>query len=125
MVSRRFITQYRKQLGVASEQLQLVTQNLLSITETRGPEHFLADATLYLEYFSIIAIAWQWLLQGIAVQRALGKGVPKKDTNFYQGKLAVMQYFFAYELPKTLGLATRLMQADGLTVDTQTELFND
>ncbi len=34
-------------------------------------EEFLADATLYLEFFGIIAMAWQWLIQGMAAQKAL------------------------------------------------------
>ena len=116
---------FAQQLSDASTQLQQVTQNLLSIAETRGPEHFLADATLYLEYFSIITIAWQWLLQGIAVQKALNNGVKKKDKDYYQGKIVTLKYFFGYELIKTLALAKRLMEGDGLTVEMTTELFND
>ena len=93
--------------------------------EKKGAEHFLADATLYLDFFGIVAIGWQWLLQGIAVQKALSNGAKKKDLNFYQGKMFALRFFFGYELPKTLGLAERLKQADGLTVDMRTELFND
>lgn len=116
---------FAQQLNDASLQLQQVTQNLLYIAETQGNEHFLADATLYLEYFSTIAIAWQWLLQGVAVQKALNKGAKKKDTDYYRGKMMTLKYFFSYELPKTLALANRLMEGDGLTVEMTTELFND
>ena len=49
------------------------------VARQQGPEAFLADATLYLEFFGIITIAWQWLLQGIAVQKALNNGAAKKD----------------------------------------------
>jgi butyryl-CoA dehydrogenase len=105
--------------------LQEVTGHLLKIAQEKGPEYFLADATLYLEFFGIVAVAWQWLLQGIAAQDALGDDVNKKDLNFYHGKMAALRYFFGYELPKTSGLSQRLMQADGLTVDMGTELFND
>ena len=38
---------------------------------TKGPEMFLADATLYLEFFGIIAIAWQWLIQATVAKKAL------------------------------------------------------
>jgi butyryl-CoA dehydrogenase len=85
----------------------------------------LADATLYLEFFGIITIAWQWLLQGIAVQQALNNGAGKKDLNFYEGKMFTLRYFFAYELPNTLGLAERLVDIDAITVAMQTEHFND
>ena len=105
--------------------LQEVTRHLISIAGQDGPEAFLADATLYLEYFGIITIAWQWLLQGLAVQKALNNGAKKKDQNFYDGKMFTLRYFFGYELPKTLGLAKRLMDADPLTVEIQQEHFND
>jgi len=114
-----------KQLKDASANLQEVTKHLLEIAQKKGAEHFLADATLYLELFGIVAIGWQWLLQGIAVQKALMNGAKKKDLNFYDGKMFALRYYFGYELPKILGLAQRLKQADGLTVDMRTELFND
>jgi butyryl-CoA dehydrogenase len=97
----------------------------LEIAQGQGPEYFLADATLYLEFFGIVAVAWQWLLQSIAIQKALNDGAKKKDLNFYHGKMITMQFFFEYELPKTLGLTARLMRTDGLTVEMRTELFND
>ena len=105
--------------------LQDVTQHLVSIAQQQGPEAFLADATLYLEFFSIVTIAWQWLLQGVAVQKALNNGAKKTDQNFYRGKMFTLRYFFAYELPKTLGLARRLLDEDSLTVEMQTDFFND
>jgi hypothetical protein len=36
-----------------------------------------------------------------------------------------LRYFFAYEIPKTLGLAKRLLDDDRLTVEMQTDFFND
>jgi butyryl-CoA dehydrogenase len=114
-----------QQLDAALVKLQEVTQHLLKIDRKQGPEHFLADATLYLEFFGIIAIAWQWLLQGISIQTALNNECSKTDFNFYQGKMFTLRYFFGYELPKTEGLAKRLMAGDGLTVEMENEFFND
>ena len=112
-------------LNTTLTDLQDVTQHLIQIAQQQGPEAFLADATLYLEFFSIVTIAWQWLQQGVAVQKALQNGVKKKDHNFYQGKLFALRFFFAYELPKTLGLARRLLDDDRLTVEMQSDYFND
>ena len=112
-------------LADALNELKGVTNHLMSIAQKKGPEYFLADATLYLELFGIITIAWQWLLQGIAIQRALHGGPTKTDLRFYQGKIYVLRYFFAYELPKFHGLVERLMDGDGLTVEMSTELFVD
>ena len=80
---------------------------------------------MYLEYFGIICIAWQWLLQGVSIHKALAGKVKKKDERFYRGKVATLQYFFEYELPKTLGLEARLRKNDGLTVSLTAEMFND
>ena len=114
-----------QQLRNALTSLQAITKHLLEIAQKQNPEYFLADATLYLELFGIVAIAWQWLLQGIAVQKALKDGAKKKDHDFYHGKMFALRYFYGYELPKTLGLTERLKQADGMTVDMRTAFFND
>ena len=121
----KVLDKYAAALNQALTKLQEVTQHLISIARQQGPEAFLADATLYLELFSYIAIGWQWLLQGVAVQRALQGNTGKKDFDFYQGKMFTLRYFFAYELPKTLGLAKRLRDDDRLTVEMQTNFFND
>ena len=116
---------FANDLNTTLTDLQDVTQHLVTLAQQQGPEAFLADATLYLELFSIVTIAWQWLLQGIAVQKALQNGAKKADQNFYQGKMFALRYFFSYELPKTLGLVRRLMDDDRPTLEMQTDFFND
>ncbi|MBU3918248.1 acyl-CoA dehydrogenase, partial [bacterium] len=102
-----------------------VTGHLLKIAGEKGPEIFLADATLYLELFGIITISWQWLLQGIKAIEAMEGGVSKADESFYKGKLFTLRFFFGYELPKIEGLANRLMDSDYLTVEMETGFFSD
>jgi alkylation response protein AidB-like acyl-CoA dehydrogenase len=119
------LDKYAAELNQVLTNLQKVTYHLISVAQKQGPEAFLADATLYLEFFSHVTIGWQWLLQGIAVQKALDGGARKKDFDFYQGKMFTLRYFFAYELPKTQGLAKRLLDDDPLTVEMQTIFFND
>ncbi len=121
----KVLEKFAHELNESLTKLQEVTQHLIALAGQDGPEAFLADATLYLEFFGIITIAWQWLLQGIAVQKALNNGAGKKDLDFYEGKLFTLRYFFGYELPKTQGLVKRLMDDDRLTVEMQTEHFND
>ena len=112
-------------LAAALEQLQEVTGRLAGVAMEGKVDIFLADATLYLEYTGIITIAWQWLLQATASETALAKGASESDRNFYLGKRATCQYFFRYELPKTAGLAARLLEADGLTATMNSTLFED
>jgi butyryl-CoA dehydrogenase len=105
--------------------LEKVTAHQFGIAAKQGPEMFLADATVYLEFFGIIAIAWQWLRQATVAQKALAHGPGEADANFYQGKLAAFRYFFGYELPKIQGLSDRLLHGDGLTVTMKNEYFED
>jgi len=51
------------------EKLTKVTLHLIGLAQSKGPEVFLADSTLYLEFFGIISIAWQWLLQAPTSKR--------------------------------------------------------
>jgi alkylation response protein AidB-like acyl-CoA dehydrogenase len=117
---------YAESLEDAVEQLKEITQGLTGLALEGKIEVFLADATLYLEMFGIIAIAWQWLLQAIVAKKALEEKRPQQEVDFYQGKLFAFRYFFEYELPKAQGLAARLKNSgDALTVNMKSEYFTD
>ena len=113
------------QLSGFLEQLKQVTVHLDGIQQDLGVEHALADATLYLELFGIIAVAWQWLIQAVVISKALDGKPPEAERNFYQGKFHTFRYFFGYELPKAEGLINRLMHTDGMTVQMKKEWFSD
>jgi len=116
---------YVQKLKQALETLQQVTAYLMGVQKKEAPEVFLADATLYLEFFGIISVAWQWLLQATAVIKGVGNSPSAAEANFYNGKLFAFRFFFEYELPKIQGMAPRLMHADGLTVEITPDLFSD
>ena len=116
---------YADRLQLAMDRLQEVTMHLVGFAMKGEIELFLADATLYLEFFGIITISWQWLLQGVAAQKGLKASPTEGDARFYQGKLMTLKYFFHYELPKTQGLAARLMEADGLTIEMNESFFTE
>ena len=65
-------------------------------------EEMLRHSADYLRAFSILAVAWQWLLQAAAAQEGLRRDPGWAD--FYQGKLRAAQYFLATELPEALRL---------------------
>lgn len=109
-------------LGKALERVQKVTGHLLKLA-SQNVEVFLADATLYLEFFGLVTIAWQWLRQAIQAQKALAHTVSEGDRNFYQGKIATAHYFFEYELVKTISLSERLTSSDRTTIEMQAEWF--
>ncbi len=116
---------YSRQLADALKRLKEVTDHLLGLAIQGQIDLFLADATLYIECFGIISVAWQWLVQAGCVRQALAKGPAEDDVNFYQGKLYAFRYFFGYELPKIEGLVIKLLNSDGLTVEMKEDFFND
>ena len=116
---------YARQLAGFLEKLKQVTFHLGGVQKERGIEHALADASLYLELFGIIAVAWQWLIQAIVIIRALKGELSQAEKDFYQGKFHTFRYFFCYELPKAEGFVNRLMHTDGMTVLMKKEWFSD
>lgn len=116
---------YAGKLENALKKIEKITLHLISVAQTKGPEAYLADATLYLELFGIVTVAWQWLKQATAASNACSRTKSNKEKNFYQGKLFAFKYFFEYELPKIVGRAQRLMSEDFLTVEMKPEHFMD
>ena len=110
-----------EKLQAALSQLDNVTHHLLGQIAD-NPEAGLADATLYLEFFGIVTIAWQWLRQATVARQAMEKA-HTDDRDFYAGKLAAARYFYEYELVKTESLARRLLSEDRVTVEMKRELF--
>ena len=88
------LAEHASSLGGALERLRAATDAAWS---TGVPEEALANATPYLQAFGHVVLAWVWLDLAITCQGALAAG---RDTDFHQGKLHAMRYFFRYELPK-------------------------
>lgn len=80
----------------------------------------LANASLYLEAFGHMAVAWIWLQQAL-VATAAGDG--GADAGFYHGKLQACRYFFRWELPKVDQQLDLLASIDTTTLDMQDAWF--
>lgn len=98
------------------KKISSTSAHLLSIESRGGKEIFLSDATLYMELFGIVNVAWQWLKQSVVAQHCLDRGsVSEQDKTFYRSKIETMQYYFHYEVVKTKGLHERLNDETALT----------
>ncbi len=115
---------YAEKLGAAAQKFQEVTMKLMGLAQTEKPEVFLADATLYLENAGILAIAWQWMKQALVIEQKLAENPQAEELKFYKGKQAAFEFYFEYELPKSIGLTKRLMSDYRLTLDLDTEYLN-
>ena len=103
---------------------QQVLQSLMGFAMKGDYQRFLADATPFMEFFSTIVQSWLWLNIGLEAQNALVMGNKDYSSEFYESKIHAMEFYFKYELPKTLGLAEILMDNEkALTIGTDKEVF--
>ncbi|RYC68749.1 MULTISPECIES: acyl-CoA dehydrogenase [Spirosoma] len=114
---------YGDQLAGELKRTQDVFVSLMPHAMKGDTERYLADATLFLELFGIVVVAWQWLKQAVVARQALLTKNPEgDDLAFYEGKIHTMKFYFHYEVPKTLGLAQRLKDPEVLTIVSEKEL---
>jgi alkylation response protein AidB-like acyl-CoA dehydrogenase len=66
-------------------------------------EDMMLHSVDYLDLFSTVVIAWQWLLQAAVAKEALAAG--RGPASFYEGKLCAAEYFVQTELPRIDHLA--------------------
>ena len=98
------------QLEAQWDRLEAVTATLHGAGDTNRT---LANASVYLEAFGHIVVAWVWLEQALVAGRSMNGG---NDDDFYQGKLAACRYFFAFELPKVGPMLDLLASLDDTTL---------
>lgn len=103
--------------------LDSVTARLLAVIR-ENPDLGLANATVYLDLFGRVTLAWIWARQAAIAARALEQaGVPDSDVAFYQGKLQAARYFFRWELPEAKAQADLLLALDSTTLEMQDAWF--
>lgn len=113
---------HARALGAALARLIDVTKQLWAAGD---PAVTLANASVYLEAFGHVVLAWIWLEQARVARAALAEPThaPGDDADFYRGKLAACAYFFAWELPKTSAQFDLLASLDRTTLDMQDAWF--
>jgi alkylation response protein AidB-like acyl-CoA dehydrogenase len=84
-------------LGTALE----LTAHLGSLGLAGDIDGMLLHSADYLELFSIVAVAWQWMAHAAAAKEARKPG----SEAFYAGKLAAARYWIHTELPRVQQLA--------------------
>ena len=88
-------------------------------------ERFLSDATIFMEYFSIHILSWQWLTMATAARQALVTGEMRQSKHFYEGQINTMKFYFKYELAKTSGLKEVLLSEEVLTIAKKDEAVEE
>jgi butyryl-CoA dehydrogenase len=116
--------------GRSLPQLQEILQSLIGLARKEDPRVFLADATVFLDYFGLHVIGWMWLKQAVAAQRVLDRGatvggpaIGPDDQNFYNGKIQTARYFFTYVFSRAAGMRRTLEADSRITLETAPELL--
>jgi butyryl-CoA dehydrogenase len=103
----------------AMVRLAEVLAHLQQFASAGKVELYMADANLFMELASITVVSWQWLKQGVVAQQKLAE----RDDDFYFSKMETMKFYYRYELPKTISLASSLMNMDIVTVKGDREVL--
>jgi butyryl-CoA dehydrogenase len=111
------LREHGAELTDAAGRLVATTRRLGDATK-RDVERGLANASVYLDAFGHLVVAWMWLRQAAAAARALG-GASTADRDFYRGKLAACRYFFRWELPRIGPQLALLDSLDSTCLDAQ------
>jgi alkylation response protein AidB-like acyl-CoA dehydrogenase len=116
--SSRDTVMFARALGEAAARAGLTTDKLYAAGNL---DKTLANASVYLEMFGHVVIAWIWLKQAVVAAKALADG--KGEEDFYRGKLQAAGFFFRYELPKTVQWCELLQSLDTTTLDMKDAWF--
>lgn len=101
-------------LEKALEVFNSTTGYLTGLAAKGQTEAFLANATLYMEYFGLLNVAWQWLkMATVAEQKLKGEAA---DQPLFNAIIHSARFFYRYELGKANHLAACLHHDDPLTI---------
>ena len=82
---------------------------------------YISNATMFLEMFSQLIFAWQWLAQAIVAQKALDAG--SAEETFYRGKVETARFYVNTILPHALTTAQILRNNERTALDFKPEWF--
>ena len=109
-----------------SEKIKLsekILQSLMPYALKGDFEKYLADASIFMEFFSLVIVGWNWLEIAANSQQALKDENKKYSDIFYKSKIETMKYFFEYELPKTIGHSEIIMNPSSVTIKKEGEIL--
>lgn len=114
---------YAAKLGEKLQTTQKVLGHLGQFAAKGEFERYLSDSAIFLDMFSNIVIAWQWLEMATGAKQALVSGSKTYSEEFYESKIHTMKFFYKYELPKVDSAATILLDSEVLTIVGEQEVF--
>jgi butyryl-CoA dehydrogenase len=105
------LVEYCRQVEDVLATLTAVATRLLALQREGAATLALANATIFLDAFGHVVVAWLWLEQARVAAAAL-PAAQAADRAFYAGKLAACRYFHRYELSRVPDRLALLARAD-------------
>ncbi len=102
--------------------LETTTERLLAMRAAGELRRYLANASLYLDAFGHIVIAWQWLRMATVAAAALRCSAHPDDA-FYRGKIQACRFFTRYELSRVPDRLNLLARGDETCLSMQDAWF--
>lgn len=121
--THNMLAPYAQKLGGKLKLANEVLQFLIGFAKKGEYERFVSDATVFMEFFSNIVLAWLWLDIANHSQNALVSGDKAYSVEFYENKIHTMKFYYKYELPKTTALSEVLMNEEVLTIGKEKKAF--
>lgn len=108
---------YVKVLKDEIQKLIALNNKLLSIASTGDFERFLANATLYIDYFSLINLGWHWIiLGGISNHKITAEEFESNSKEFFKSKIKTMEYFFEFDFKNCDSLRSQIESLSQITI---------
>jgi alkylation response protein AidB-like acyl-CoA dehydrogenase len=103
--------------------VQQVMGHLMGLAQSEDPKVFLADATIFLDYFALHVMAWIMLRDALAAAEGLPNADGTDETNFYRSKIQTVRFYFNYIFPKVSAHKRTLLSTDRVTLNTGADLL--
>ncbi|MTB50774.1 acyl-CoA dehydrogenase [Lewinella sp. W8] len=110
-------------LGKSLAGVQQVMGHLLGLAKSEDPKVFLADATIFLDYFALHVMAWIMLRDALVATQNLPNAEGSEETNFYRSKIQTVRFYFNYIFPKVSAHKRTLLSTDRVTLNTDADLL--
>lgn len=110
-------------LGKSLMSVQQVMGHLMGLAKSEDPKVFLADATIFLDYFSLHVIGWLWLREALVAAGGVAGADGVDEARFYKSKVATARFFFTYMFPKVSSHKRTLLSTERVTLETGADLL--
>lgn len=118
------LTPYATALNSEVDRLDEVLSTLGKFAAEGDVDRYLSDATVFMDMIGHTVIAWQWLKQAVHANEKIQKADYAFQTSeFYEGIIHTMKFFYRYELPHAEAFAKTLMDPEYLTNLKNREVF--